>query len=127
MNYKAIAFWVVECIDSGNKLHDVNCFLAVDQTCNECHGELGTLATSGHHPQQLLGNTGDKPYLSSVHSQALHACHTLPPNDGLNIWTLTKIAWAKHLWSLANNFDVHMSSKTLLKFWNYKIEKNKTS
>jgi hypothetical protein len=40
--------------------------LAVDQTCNECHGELGTLVTGGLHPQQLLGNTGDKPYLSSV-------------------------------------------------------------
>jgi hypothetical protein len=50
--------------------------LAVDQTCNECHGELGTLATGGFHPQQHLGNTCDKPYLSSVHSQALHACHT---------------------------------------------------
>jgi hypothetical protein len=57
--------------------------LAVDQTCNECHGELGTLATGGLHPQPLLGNTCDKPYLSSVHSEALHACHTLPPNDDL--------------------------------------------
>jgi hypothetical protein len=52
--------------------------LTVDQTCNECHGELGTLATGGLHPQQLLGNTCDNPYLSSGHSQALHACHTLP-------------------------------------------------
>jgi len=61
--------------------------LAVDQTCTECHGELGTLTTSGLHPQQLLGDIGDKPYLFLflVHFQALHACHTLPPNDGLNI------------------------------------------
>jgi len=59
--------------------------LVVDQTCTECHGELGTLKTGGLHPQQLLGDIGDKLYLSSVHSQALHACHTLPPNDGLNI------------------------------------------
>ncbi len=88
--------------------------LAVDQTCNKCHGELGTLATGGLHPQQLLGNIGDKPYLSLVHSQALHACHTLPLNDGLNIWTLTKIAWAEHLWSLANNSDVHMTTQILL-------------
>jgi hypothetical protein len=59
--------------------------LVVDQIGNECHGELGTLATGGLHPQQPLGNTGDKPYLSLIHCQALHACHTLPPNDGLNI------------------------------------------
>jgi len=59
--------------------------LAVDQTCTECHGELGTLTTGGLHLQQLLGDIGDKPYLSSVHFQALHACHTLPPNDDLNI------------------------------------------
>jgi hypothetical protein len=88
--------------------------LAVDQTYNECHGELGTLATGGLHPQQHLGNTGDKPYLSSVHFQALHACHILPLKDGLNIWTLTKIAWAEHLWSLANNSNVHMSTQILL-------------
>ncbi len=76
IKYKAIAFWVVECIESGSKLHDVNCFLVVDQTCNDCHGELSTLATGGLHPQQLVGNTSHKPYLSSVHSQALHARHT---------------------------------------------------
>jgi hypothetical protein len=59
--------------------------LDVDQTCTECHGELDTLITCGLHPQQLRGGIGDKPYLSLVHSQALHAFHTLPPNDGLNI------------------------------------------
>jgi hypothetical protein len=59
--------------------------LAVDQTCTECHGELGTLTIGGLHPQQLRGDIGNKPYLSSIHSQALHAYHTLPPNDGLNI------------------------------------------
>ncbi len=112
--YKAIAFWLAEHINSISKLHGVNCFPSCWPTCNECHGELGTLATGGLHPQQHLGNIGDKPYLSSAHSQALHACHTLPLNDGLNIWTLTKIAWAEHFWSLANNSDVHMSTQILL-------------
>jgi hypothetical protein len=59
--------------------------LAVDQTWVECHGELGTLIAGGLHPQQLRGDIGDKPYLSSVPSQALHACHPLPPNDGWSI------------------------------------------
>ncbi len=67
--------------------------LAVDQTCNECHDELGTLATSGLHPQQLLGNTSDKPYLSSVHSQALHACQTLTNVKFFNINYKIQLFW----------------------------------
>ncbi len=59
--------------------------LTVDQTCNECHGELDTLTTSGFHPQQLLGNIDDKPYLSSGHSQALHAYQKKKKKKTLNL------------------------------------------
>ncbi len=74
--------------------------LAVDQTCNECHGELGTLATGGLHPQQHLGNIGNKPYLSSIHFQALHACHILPLNDG-QILFLKKIKYIDENYNLS--------------------------
>ncbi len=112
--YKATAFWLAECINSGTSCTESIVSLVVDQTCTECPDGLGTLIAGGLHPQQLRGDIVDKPYLFSEPSQALHACHTLPPNDGWRIWTLTKIAWAEHLWSLANTSYVHMSTQILL-------------
>jgi hypothetical protein len=64
--------------------------LTVDQTCNECHGELGILTTSGLHPQQLLGNIDDKPYLSSGHSFQMRAWKQGRLHDTISQFTISQ-------------------------------------
>ncbi len=89
------------------------------QTCDATHRRFDCDIKVGQNDPLFLLPMNASSFLDShflfhknkpVPSQALHACHTLPPR----IWTLTKIAWAEHLWSLANNSDVHMSTQIRL-------------
>ncbi len=68
--YKATAFWLAKCINSGSKLHGVNCFPNCWLNLQRMSWWAGH-TNNGLHPQQLLGNIDDKSYLSSGHSQAL--------------------------------------------------------